>query len=69
MKINNRDLPAEAARPCLEGETIHENILLLAKSLVNDINQVGIVPIVLEHLSDNLYNEMQKCMSVSKLPQ
>jgi len=59
MKINNRDLPAKAARPCLESEPIHENILLFAKSLVNDINQVGIVPIVLENLSDNPYNDMQ----------
>jgi hypothetical protein len=52
MKINNRELPAEAARPCLEGETIHENILLFTKCPVNDRNQVGIVLIVLENLSD-----------------
>ncbi len=58
MKINNRDLPAEAASPCLEGETIHENIVLLANSPVNDGNQVVIVPIVLENLSDKPYNEM-----------
>jgi hypothetical protein len=52
MKINNRDLPAEAAGPCLEGEAIHENILLFEKCLVNDRNQAGMVSIVLEDLSD-----------------
>jgi len=36
----------------MEGETDHQIIVLLPKSLVNDINQVGIVLIVLEDMSD-----------------
>jgi len=36
----------------MEGETNHEIILLFAKYIVNDRNQVGIVLIVLEELSD-----------------
>jgi hypothetical protein len=36
----------------MEGETDHQIIVLLPKSLVNDINQVGIVLIVLGDMSD-----------------
>jgi len=36
----------------MEGETDHQIIVLLPKILVNDINQVGIVLIVLEDMSD-----------------
>ena len=53
-EINNRDLSdLWSARLCLGSEDNHKNILLMAKTLVNDINQVRMVLIVLDDLSDN----------------
>ncbi len=53
-EINNRDLPHQRwASLCSESESNHENILLMAKLVVNDINQAKYVLIVLDDLSDN----------------